>query len=334
AMIDHINEHAARHVVTVEDPIEMVHRDKKSLINQREIGTDTGSFAGALRRSLRQDPDVILIGEMRDEETVRAALTAAETGHLVFSTLHTIDVMETIYRVLDFFPAELERQARAMLAGTIKGIISQRLVQTVDGRSRVPAIEVMIGTARISDAIANPDDTGTITDAIAEGGYYGMQSFDQSLLQLVVDRAITVEEAMFHASSKQNFALLLEANNVRIDRDVRRAAAGSNMSVQDDQAFDRHRRAAPGAAPLPETAAAPYVPAAAAAAAPATGAAPAAAPVGPPVQEFLPSIGGHVAHPGLAAPVAMAAPVDAAGGPQQPRPQPGIVPDLPGHSAA
>ena len=143
AMIDHINEHSAKHVVTVEDPIEMVHRDKRSLINQREIGVDTGSFSGALRRALRQDPDVILIGEMRDEETVRAALSAAETGHLVFSTLHTIDVMETIYRVLDFFPAALERQARSMLAGTLRGIVSQRLIKTADGRSRVPAIEVM-----------------------------------------------------------------------------------------------------------------------------------------------------------------------------------------------
>ncbi|MCW2961679.1 MAG: type pilus twitching motility protein PilT, partial [Thermoleophilia bacterium] len=209
AMIDHINEHSAKHIVTVEDPIEMVHRDKRSLINQREIGTDTGSFSGALRRALRQDPDVILIGEMRDEETVRAALSAAETGHLVFSTLHTIDVMETIYRVLDFFPAELERQARAMLAGTLKGIISQRLVKTVDGRSRVPAIEVMVGTSRIADAIENADDTGTIGEAIAEGGYYGMQSFDQSLLQLVMDKAINIDEAMYHASSKQNFALLL-----------------------------------------------------------------------------------------------------------------------------
>ncbi|MBC7460139.1 MAG: PilT/PilU family type 4a pilus ATPase, partial [Thermoleophilia bacterium] len=218
AMIDHINEHSSKHVVTVEDPIELVHRDKKSLINQREIGTDTGSFSGALRRALRQDPDVILIGEMRDEETVRAALSAAETGHLVFSTLHTIDVMETIYRVLDFFPAALERQARAMLAGTLKGIISQRLVKTEDGRSRVPAVEVMVGTSRIADAILNPDETGTIQTALAEGSYYGMQSFDQSLLQLVLDGAVTVDEAMFHSSSKQNLALLLEANNVPMNR--------------------------------------------------------------------------------------------------------------------
>jgi twitching motility protein PilT len=333
AMIDQINEHTAKHVVTVEDPIEMVHRDKRSLINQREIGTDTGSFAGALRRALRQDPDVILIGEMRDEETVRAALSAAETGHLVFSTLHTIDVMETIYRVLDFFPAELERQARSMLAGTLRGVISQRLIRTVDGRSRVPAIEVMVGTSRIADAIENPDETGTIHDAIAEGSYYGMQSFDQSLLQLVMDRAVTVEEAMLHASSKQNFALLLEANNVEIDRGLRRAAAGSQQAANDELGFDslRHGRGATQApVPPPATApaaAAPYEPAA----------------LAQPAAEFLPSIGGQPAaagsyttFPGVVPGqyVQQQADPSAAGGPQQPRPQPGITPDLPGHSAA
>jgi twitching motility protein PilT len=350
AMIDHINEHSAKHVVTVEDPIEMVHRDKRSLINQREIGVDTGSFAGALRRALRQDPDVILIGEMRDEETVRAALSAAETGHLVFSTLHTIDVLETIYRVLDFFPAELERQARSMLSGTLRGIISQRLIRTADGRSRVPAIEVMVGTSRIADAIDNPDDTGTIHDAIAEGAYYGMQSFDQSLLQLVLDQAVTIEEAMLHASSKQNFALLLEANNVRIDKDLRRAAAGSQTAANDELSHDalRHGR---GAVPVPLPPA-PTAPAAHPAAAydPAALAAPA--------PEFLPNIGGqpaqpgaHPAHPAAAHPAqpgpqpgthpgqpAAGQPGHPAAGhpagPQQPRPQPGIMPDLPGHNAA
>ncbi|MCW2927736.1 MAG: type pilus twitching motility protein PilT [Thermoleophilia bacterium] len=314
AMVDHINEHSSRHIVTVEDPIEMVHRDKRSLINQREIGTDTGSFAGALRRSLRQDPDVILIGEMRDEETVRAALSAAETGHLVLSTLHTIDVMETIYRVLDFFPAALERQARSMLAGTLKGIISQRLVRTTDGRSRVPAIEVMVGTSRIADAIENPDETGTIHDAIAEGAYYGMQSFDQSLLQLIIDRAISVEEAMLHASSKQNFALLLEANNIRIEQNVRRAAAGSQATARDELGFEAQRHGVGAPPPPPPASAATYDPA---------GAAPAAA---PPLPDFLPSIGG--------APAGAPATGFPAGGPQQPRPHPGIQPDLPGHSAA
>ncbi len=343
AMIDHINEHSAKHVVTVEDPIEMVHRDKRSLINQREIGVDTGSFSGALRRALRQDPDVILIGEMRDEETVRAALSAAETGHLVFSTLHTIDVMETIYRVLDFFPAALERQARSMLAGTLRGIVSQRLIKTADGRSRVPAIEVMVGTSRIADAIENPDETGTIHDAIAEGAYYGMQSFDQSLLQLVLDQAVTIEEAMMHASSKQNFSLLLEANNVRIDRDLRRAAAGSQQTANDELSHDalRHGR---GAVPVP-------VPIPMAAPTPAAPTFDPAALAGAPAQEFLPNIGG-------AAPGTVSFPTGAPtgqpqqpqqpqqghpqgqpqqghpAGPQQPRPQPGISPDLPGHNAA
>jgi twitching motility protein PilT len=242
AMIDFINENYQRHIVTVEDPIEITHRDKKSLIQQREIGLDTGSFSSALRRALRQDPDVILIGEMRDEETVRTALSAAETGHLVLSTLHTIDVMESIYRILDFFPPQLERQARSMLAGSLKGIVSQRLVRTGDGRSRVPAVEVLVGTSRISDCIARPEDTEHIHDALAEGGYYGMQTFDQSLLQLVVEGVVTIEEAMFHATSKQNFALLLEAHSVKIDRDLRRRASGSMTSVQDDEYYDELRR--------------------------------------------------------------------------------------------
>ncbi len=348
AMIDHINEHSAKHVVTVEDPIEMVHRDKRSLINQREIGVDTGSFSGALRRALRQDPDVILIGEMRDEETVRAALSAAETGHLVFSTLHTIDVMETIYRVLDFFPAELERQARSMLAGTLRGIVSQRLIRTADGRSRVPAIEVMIGTSRIADAIENPDETGTIHDAIAEGAYYGMQSFDQSLLQLVLDQAVTIEEAMLHASSKQNFSLLLEANNIRIDRDLRRAAAGSQATANDELSHDplrNGRGAVPVPVPIPAAPVAPVAPAAPAH--PAATFDPAAA--GAPAQEFLPNIGGGtvtfpsqapVGHPAQPQQAHPAHPQPAQpqqghpAGPQQPRPQPGITPDLPGHNAA
>ena len=370
AMIDHINEHSAKHVVTVEDPIEMVHRDKRSLINQREVGTDTGSFAGALRRALRQDPDVILIGEMRDEETVRAALSAAETGHLVFSTLHTIDVLETIYRVLDFFPAELERQARSMLSGTLRGIISQRLIRTQDGRSRVPAIEVMVGTSRVADAIDNPDDTGTIHDAIAEGAYYGMQSFDQSLLQLVLDQAVTVEEAMIHASSKQNFALLLEANNVRIDRDLRRAASGSQTAANDELSADalRHGRGAvpvpvPTAPVAPVHPAATFDPAAGFDLAAAMGAPYDPATLGAPTQEFLPTIGGAPAFPGAATPAGQPQPAQPGAGhpggvqpgagqpgaaqpgagqpaaghpaqPQQPRPQPGIMPDLPGHNAA
>ena len=343
AMLDHINQHSSKHIVTVEDPIELVHRDKQSLINQREVGTDTGSFAGALRRALRQDPDVIMIGEMRDEETVRAALSAAETGHLVFSTLHTIDVMETIYRVLDFFPAELERQARSMLAGTLKGIISQRLVRTEDGRSRVPAVEVMVGTSRMAEAILNPDETGTIQTALAEGSYYGMQSFDQSLLQLVLDGAVTVDEAMFHSSSKQNFALLLEANNVQMDRGLRRAAAGSQAG--DELGFEIQRRGI-GSVPVPTPAAAhshhaatfgaPYAPVGGAGQHPVDPSVAAAAASG-----YLPAISGgagvpaaHLSFPGVAEQHPGASQAYQGVTPQQPRPQPGITPDLPGHHAA
>ncbi len=242
AMIDYMNERYARHIVTIEDPIEVVHTDKKSMINQREIGLDTGSFSGAMRRALRQDPDVILIGEMRDEETVRTALSAAETGHLVLSTLHTIDVMESIYRILDFFPPQLERQARSMLAGALKGVVSQRLVRTRDGQSRIPAVEVLVGTSRIADCITRADETENIHDAIAEGAYYGMQTFDQSLLQLVKSNAVTVEEAMYHASSKQNFSLLLEANSIPLDRELRRRSSGSLMSIQDEIDYDEARR--------------------------------------------------------------------------------------------
>ena len=257
-IINHINENYARHIVTVEDPIEIMHKDKRSVINQREIGQDTASFGQALRRALRQDPDVILIGEMRDEETVRTAISAAETGHLVLSTLHTIDVMESIYRILDFFPPALERQARSMLAGALKGIVSQRLVQSKDGRSRVPAVEVLVGTSRIADCIARPEETEKIHDALAEGGYYGMQTFDQSLLQLVVDDVVSVEEAMFHATSKQNFALLLEASSVSIDKDMRRRASGSMTSIQDDIEYDERRhQVQPTAAPFAQPAASP-----------------------------------------------------------------------------
>lgn len=329
-MIDYINERTARHIVTVEDPIEMVHTDKRSLINQREIGTDTGSFGGALRRALRQDPDVILIGEMRDEETVRAALSAAETGHLVFSTLHTIDVMETIYRVLDFFPAALERQARSMLAGTLKGVVSQRLLRTVDGRSRVPAVEVMVGTSRIADAIENPDETGSILEAVSEGAYYGMQTFDQSLLQLVLDKAVSIEEAMAHASSKQNFALLLEANHVEIDTSLRRAASGSQGTSGPSAAQKRRAVPPPSSAPAQSPAAA--APAtkesgSAAYADSSRGVTPAAS-----RPEGTPQFSAGTWHPaaqlmrmGEGDPANPAAAANAQ--PRQPRPQPGISPD-------
>jgi len=215
AMIDHINSTRARHIVTMEDPIEYLHRDKLSIINQREVGSDTESFAKAMRRVLRQDPDVILIGEMRDEETVRTALSAAETGHLVMSTLHTLDASETINRIIDFFPPHLQQQARVMLASTMKGAISQRLVPRIDREGRIAVSEVMVVTGRIQDLILNPEETGRITEVISEGDYYGMQTFDQALLGYVTDGVISEEVALETASSPHDFKLMLAARGQR-----------------------------------------------------------------------------------------------------------------------
>ncbi len=209
AMIDHINTSRAEHVITLEDPIEYLHSDKRSIINQREIGSDTISFGRAMRRVLRQDPDVILVGEMRDEETVRTALSAAETGHLVLSTLHTLDATETINRIIDFFPPHLQQQARVMLASTLKGAVSQRLVPTVDGKGRVAASEIMVVTGRVQDLILSPTETGKISQVIAEGEYYGMQTFDQSLLAHVEAGHVTESVAMDYASSPHDFKLML-----------------------------------------------------------------------------------------------------------------------------
>ena len=215
AMIDHINSTRARHVITLEDPVEYLHRDKLSIINQREVGSDTNSFAGAMRRVLRQDPDVILIGEMRDEETVRTALSAAETGHLVLSTVHTLDSTETINRIIDFFPPYLQQQARVMLASTMKGAIAQRLVPRADSEGRVPISEVMVVTGRIQDLIMNPEETGKITGVIAEGDFYGMQTFDQALLDFVGRGIVSEEVAMEAASSPHDFKLMLSAQGQR-----------------------------------------------------------------------------------------------------------------------
>ena len=215
AMIDHINSTRARHIVTLEDPVEYLHRDKLSIINQREVGADTKSFARAMRRVLRQDPDVILIGEMRDEETVRTALSAAETGHLVMSTVHTLDATETINRIIDFFPPHLQQQARVMLASTMRGAISQRLVPRADSGGRVAVSEVMVVTGRIQDLILNPEETGKITEVIGEGEFYGMQTFDQALLGFVMDGVVTEEVAMETASSPHDFKLMLAAKGER-----------------------------------------------------------------------------------------------------------------------
>ncbi|MBI3399140.1 MAG: type IV pilus twitching motility protein PilT [Deltaproteobacteria bacterium] len=208
SMIDYINNHSTYNIITIEDPIEFLHRDKKSIINQRELGVDTRSFAEALRGALRQDPDIIMVGEMRDMETVEIALTAAETGHLVFSTLHTIDAMETINRIVAVFPPYQQKQIRIQLAGVIKGIISQRLIQTKDGRGRVPAVEVMVSTARIRECIEDKEKTKDISDAIAKGHTtYGMQTFDQSIMELLNKGFITYDEALAQASNADDFAL-------------------------------------------------------------------------------------------------------------------------------
>jgi twitching motility protein PilT len=208
SIVDHINEHRTCNIITVEDPVEFLHRDKKSIISQREVGFDTVSFATALKGALRQDPDVILVGEMRDLETIETALTAAETGHLVMSTLHTLDAMETVNRIISVFPPYHQRQIRTQLAGIVKGVISQRLVPKADGKGRVPAVEVMMGTARIRECIDDPAKTKLLNEVISQGVVsYGMQTFDQSLMQLFSQKLITYEEALLQCSNPDDFAL-------------------------------------------------------------------------------------------------------------------------------
>jgi twitching motility protein PilT len=207
AMVEHINTTSFRHVVTIEDPIEFIHHDKRSIIEQREIGTDTDSFESAMRRVLRQDPDVIMIGEMRDEATVRTALAAAETGHLVLSTLHTLDAPESINRMLDFFPAAQHDQARAMIAATLKGIVSQRLVPRADGSGRTAIAEVMTMTGRVNDLIRNPRTDARLSDVIAQGAYYGMQTFDQALYTLVQSGEVALADARRFASQSHDLQL-------------------------------------------------------------------------------------------------------------------------------
>lgn len=209
-MIDYINQNVRRHIVTVEDPIEILHEDAKSIVNQREIGIDTRSYSTALRYVLRQDPDVIFIGEMRDLETVRTALTAAQTGHLVLSTLHTIDVAETVNRIIDFFPLYQQKQVRILLAGSLRGVISQRLLPRSDNQGRIPALELMVMTKRIRDMLLDPDQTFKMQDAIKEGDYYGMKTFDQSLLELYRDGLITLQDAASVASNPHDFKLMAQ----------------------------------------------------------------------------------------------------------------------------
>jgi twitching motility protein PilT len=215
AMIDHINSTRRRHIVTVEDPLEFLHVDKQSIINQREVGMDTVSFKRALRRVLRQDPDVILIGEMRDEETVHTALSAAETGHLVFSTVHTVDAAETVNRLIDFFPPHMHNQVRAMIASTLKGAVSQRLIPTIDGKGRIACCEVLRMTGRVRDMIMNPNETGRLPEVIAEGSFYGMQTFDQHLFEHLKNGTVDMETAVQFATSPHDFKLLVAADGKR-----------------------------------------------------------------------------------------------------------------------
>ncbi|MBX7174851.1 MAG: type IV pilus twitching motility protein PilT [Pyrinomonadaceae bacterium] len=210
AVVDHINTVRNSHVVTIEDPIEFLHKNKESFITQREIDVDTRTFAEALRGSLRQDPDVILVGEMRDLETVETALVAAETGHLVLSTLHTLDASETIQRIISVFPPFQQKSIRIQLSGLLKAVISQRLMKTNNGRGRVPAVEVLVSTPLIRDYILHEDKTGSIRDAIAAGtSQYGMQTFDQSLFYLYQSGLITLEEALRGATNPDEFRLRL-----------------------------------------------------------------------------------------------------------------------------
>jgi len=208
AMIDRINTTRSGHIVTIEDPIEFLHHDKMAYVTQREVDVDTRSFAEALRGALRQDPDVILVGEMRDLETISTALTAAETGHLVLSTLHTLDATETITRIVSSFPSHQQKSVRIQLAGILKGVISMRLVRAAKGSGRVPAVEIMVSTGLIRDYIVNEEKTASIREAIANGAsQYGMQTFDQSLFQLLQSRQITYEEAIHNASNPDEFKM-------------------------------------------------------------------------------------------------------------------------------
>ena len=229
SMIDRINSSRTDHIITIEDPIEYLHRDKKGFVNQREVEVDTHNFSAALRAALRQDPDVILVGEMRDLEPIGTALLAAETGHLVFSTLHTLDAAETIQRIIAVFPPPEQKQIRLQLASTLKAVVSQRLVRKADDIGRVPAVEVLITTAFVRDCLVNPDKTRMIREAIATGtSQYGMQTFDQSLYDLYTQGLVTYEECLAQASNPDEFKLRVQgiSSTADVARDQMQAAIG------------------------------------------------------------------------------------------------------------
>jgi len=233
AMIDYINGHRTEHIITVEDPIEFLHRDKKSIVNQREVEVDTKSFSQALRSALRQDPDVILVGEMRDYETIETALTAAETGHLVLSTLHTMDATETINRIISVFPPHQQKQIRLQLAAVLKAVISLRLLPRADGLGRVPACEVLVATNYIRDCIENKEKTKLIKDAISQGtSQYGMQTFDQSIYILYKNGLITLEEALRRCTNPDEFKLKIQG--IQSTSDQAREAMDAELSIPSD----------------------------------------------------------------------------------------------------
>jgi twitching motility protein PilT len=221
SMIDHINETRDGHVLTVEDPIEYLHMNKRCVVSQREIGIDTEDFRSALRRLLRQDPDVVLIGEMRDPETVWAAISAAETGHLVLSTLHTVSAIDTIHRILDLFPSQQHAEVRTSLATNLRGIVSTRLLPRAEGAGRVPATEILVGTGRVFDRIIVPERTAELEEVISGGDFYGMRTFDQSLAELYKERSITRQVALGAATHRHDLQLALD----RIDSESGSVAA-------------------------------------------------------------------------------------------------------------
>ncbi|HSN54232.1 MAG TPA: type IV pilus twitching motility protein PilT [Candidatus Sulfomarinibacteraceae bacterium] len=237
SMIDYINTRRIEHVMTIEDPIEFLHRDKKSIINQREVDVDTKQFSVALRSALRQDPDVILVGEMRDYETIETALLAAETGHLVLSTLHTLDATETVNRIISVFPPHQQKQIRIQLAAVLKSIISMRLLPRADGLGRVPAVEVLIATAYIRDCVENKEKTKLIRDAITQGtSQYGMQTFDQSLYLLYKNGLITLEEALRRATNPDEFKLKIQG--IQSTADLSREEMEGVLELGTDSTMD------------------------------------------------------------------------------------------------
>ncbi len=243
AMVDYINSKRACHIVTIEDPIEYAFKDRRSVINQREIGFDTTTFAKALRAALRQDPDVIFVGEMRDMETIETAMLAAETGHLLVSTLHTLDAVETINRIVSVFSPHQQGQARLQLSGVLRGVVSQRLVKRADGKGMIPAVEILVNTARVRELIADPKRTREIHEAIATGhDPYGMISFDQSLTELVRGNLVTYEEALASATNPDDFALTFRGvskgtNTVQQPKPARPGAAAATEPENNELSF-------------------------------------------------------------------------------------------------